>query len=49
MRFHISFARHRVEESSVINILSLQIDAIATPMARITQRSCEQLQLAEGQ
>jgi len=63
----VSLVRHRVEESSVLNILPVQIEAVAEPvkgqvlvrlrsvhnssalLARITQRSCEQLQLAAGQ
>lgn len=65
----ISLVRQRVEESSVLNVLAVQIAAVAAPvngqvlvrlqnsdnsnssplLARITQRSSEQLQLAAGQ
>lgn len=65
----VSLVRHRVEESSVLNILSVQIEAVAEALrgqvlvrlrscddsssspllARITQRSCEQMLLVAGE
>ncbi len=65
----VSLVRKRVEESSVLNILPVEIEAVAEVvkgqvlvrlrscdnnsnnplLARITQRSCEQLQIMAGQ
>lgn len=64
----VTLARQRVEDSSALNILPVQIEAVAEPvkgqvlvrlrsrecesaplLARITQRSCEELGIAAGQ